>query len=220
MAGTLAGSERGRMTACTAQASEHGLNTPESAVSRISPVAYSSTTGGPGRGGPGERAGSRGRIDPYPLVVRPFAAAPPAAPIVDMRSAWARRRRGAGAGSAWAEVIDGLRAFAGAGSGEAVELETIKPFDSRRGADHDELDRVLAALDAGQPVGFFGWWPSEVTAETTEILGVDAIEVLPPDRKGAGLVERPRRRDRRLRAPRRIPGWGLPHRPQQLADLG
>ena len=151
-------------------------------------MAYSSTTGGPCRGGPGERIGKRGHVDPYPLAVRPFAAAPPAAPVVDMRDDWARQHHRTGAPSAWEQVVDDLRSFATGASGDDVELETIKPFDSRRGADHDELERVIAALDAGQAVGFYGWWPSEVAAATTEILGVDAIEVLPPDRKGAGLV--------------------------------
>ncbi len=149
-------------------------------------MAYSSTTGGPGRGGPGERAGTRGHVDPYPLAVRPFAAAPPAAPVVDMRAAWATHHRGDGA-AGWQQVIDELRSFASR-AGDDIELDTIKSFDSRHGADHDQLERVTAALDAGQAVGFFGWWPSEVSAATTEILGIDAIEVLPPDRKGAGLL--------------------------------
>ena len=109
-----------------------------------------------------------------------------------MRDAWSTRPRGAVmSGGTWDQLVADVHAFAasGAASGGSVQIDTIKPFDSRRGADHDELERVLAALDAGRPVAFFGWWPSEVAAETTEILGVDAIEVLPPDRKGAGLVD-------------------------------
>ena len=49
--------------------------------------------------------------------------------------------------------------------------------------------RVLDCLDAGRPVAFYGWWPTAELATTTEILGVDAMEVPPPDRKRTGLAD-------------------------------
>ena len=58
--------------------------------------------------------------------------------------------RGDGA-AGWQQVIDELRSFASR-AGDDIELDTIKSFDRRRGADHDQLERVLAALDAGRPV--------------------------------------------------------------------
>ena len=45
------------------------------------------------------------------------------------------------------------------------------------------------ALDAGWPVAFYGWWPIEAAADTTDILGVDAMEVPPPDRKRTTLAD-------------------------------
>jgi Transcription factor WhiB/Papain family cysteine protease len=52
-----------------------------------------------------------------------------------------------------------------------------------------QLDRTIAALDAGWPVAFYGWWPIEAAAVTTDILGVDAMEVPPPDRKRTTLAD-------------------------------
>ena len=143
-----------------------------------------------------------------------------------MRVDWGRQLRPTDGGSAWDQVLDNLHSFAagdagdGGDGGGSVVVDTIKPFDSRRGAGHDELEQVLAALDAGQPVGFYGWWPSEVTATTTEILGVDAIEVLPPDRKGVGLVNGHAVAIVGYGRHDAFPGGGLPDRPQRLADLG
>ena len=48
---------------------------------------------------------------------------------------------------------------------------------------------MLDCLDAGRPVAFYGWWPTAELATTTEILGVDAMEVPPPDRKRTGLAD-------------------------------
>ena len=173
-----------------------------------------------GSAGATEDAGHRrGHVDPYPLAVRPLAAAPSAAPVVDLRvgagrGRAARRRRHRRLGTA----VDYLEQFGGTGA--TVARETIKPFDRRPGADHDQLDRVLAALDDGRPVAFYGWWPTEGAAATTEILGIDAMEVPPPDRKSGRAGRRPRRRHRRLRPPRRLPGRRLRDRAQRVADRG
>ena len=48
---------------------------------------------------------------------------------------------------------------------------------------------MLDALDNGRPVAFYGWWPTAELAAVSDILGVDAMDVPPPDRKGAGLAD-------------------------------
>ena len=58
-----------------------------------------------------------------------------------------------------------------------------------RAADQPQLARVLAALDDGRAVAFYGWWPTAELAGVSDILGVDAMDVPPPDRKGAGLAD-------------------------------
>ena len=156
----------------------------------IDHVAYSTSVGGRGRSDEGRRDHRRGHVDPYPLTVRSLEVAPSAAPVVDLRSApQAGPLAGDVTSDAWEHAVDYLRRFVTGGSGAPVVCETIKPFDRRRGADHDQLDMVIAALDAGRPVAFYGWWPTEGVADTTEILGIDAMEVPPPDRKWAGLVD-------------------------------
>lgn len=155
-------------------------------------MAFSTSVGGLGRSDEGRRGTRRGHVDPYPLTVRPLEVAPSAAPVVDLRSA-----PGAGPlvdahlarADAWEQALDYLHRFVTGGSGAPVVRETIKAFGRRRGADHNQLDRVLATLDDGRPVAFYGWWPTEGAADTTEILGIDAMEVPPPDRKRAGLVD-------------------------------
>jgi WhiB family redox-sensing transcriptional regulator len=105
---------------------------------------------------------------------------------VDLRARLRAAPTGAGTASSWQHAVDSLRVV---GTPDAVTTETIKSFDRRRGADHAQLDAVLAALDAGCPVAFYGWWPTRAAATTTEILGIDAMEVPPPDRKGVHLVD-------------------------------
>jgi hypothetical protein len=146
--------------------------------------------GGRGRSDEGHRVSRRRHVEPYPLTVRPLEVAPSAAPVVDLRSApHAGPLDEDTTVDAWERSVDYVRRFVASGSQRPVVGETIKRFDRRRGADHDQLDRVLATLDDGRPVAFYGWWPTEGAADTTEILGIDAMEVPPPDRKWAGLVD-------------------------------
>jgi WhiB family redox-sensing transcriptional regulator len=70
-----------------------------------------------------------------------------------------------------------------------VSGDTIKGFDRSCGADRNQLDRAIAALDAGSAVAFYGWWPTPETLNHAPILGVELMEVPTPDRKGATLVD-------------------------------
>ena len=145
--------------------------------------------GGPGRSGEGRRHVRRGHVDPYALAVRPLAAVSSVAPVVDLRATLPAAPTGGGTVDAWEDVVDYLRTTVAGTTGVAVATDTIKSFDRRRGADQAQLSAVLAALDAGRPVAFYGWWPTAATASTTEILGIDAMEVPPPNRKGHALVD-------------------------------
>ena len=118
-----------------------------------------------------------------------MAAAPGAGPVVDLRATLLAAPPGVGTASAWEHAVGYLRAVARVATGAAAATETIKSFDRRRGADQAQLEAVLGAIDAGRPVAWYGWWPTGETATTTEILGVDAMEVPPPDRKGSHLVD-------------------------------
>jgi hypothetical protein len=99
---------------------------------------------------------------------------------------------GESATTPWEGAIAYLRDFVAKGpitAGCELVAETIKPYNAYRGADHDQMRRVLECLDAGRPIAFYGWWPTAELATTTEILGVDAMEVPPPDRKRSGLAD-------------------------------
>lgn len=126
---------------------------------------------------------------PYALAVRPMAAAAGAGPVVDLRATLRAVPPGGGTDGAWDLAVGYVCASVAGEGGAAAATETIKSFDRRRGADQAELEAVVAALDAGRPVAFYGWWPTSTAAATTEILGVDAMEVPPPDRKGRELVD-------------------------------
>lgn len=128
-------------------------------------------------------------MTPYALAVRPLAAAPGATPVVDLRTTLRAVPEGGGTTGAWDLAVDYVCTCVDGGAGAAAAAETIKSFDRRRGADQAQLDAVVAALDSGRPVAFYGWWPTREAAATTEILGVDAMEVPPPDRKGRELVD-------------------------------
>jgi Transcription factor WhiB/Papain family cysteine protease len=124
--------------------------------------------------------------------VRPLSAPPAAAPVVDLRDRPHAVPLGEHAATAWEGAIDYLRDFVAEGAviaGNELISETIKPFNRRRGADLEQMRKVLECLDAGRPVAFYGWWPTAELATTTEILGVDAMEVPPPDRKRSGLAD-------------------------------
>ncbi len=143
-------------------------------------------------GGSARTEAERGCIDPYPLAVRPLSAPPAAAPVVDLRDEPHARPLGGGGRPAWDAAVDYLRDFVTGGAvdaGAAIIGETIKPFNRHRGADQDQMRRVLDCLDSGHPVAFYGWWPTAESATTSEILGVDTMEVPPPDRKQMGLAD-------------------------------
>jgi hypothetical protein len=148
-----------------------------------------SMVGGPGRTDDRVDGRGHGQLGPYPLAVRPLAAVPPVAPVVDLRGVAGRLVDATGP---WDDALAYLDTFVrttgNVGPEAAVVEETIKRHDSRRGADAGQLAAVLAALDDGRPVAFYGWWPTEAAAATSGILGVDAVDVPPPDRKWAGLV--------------------------------
>jgi hypothetical protein len=117
-------------------------------------------------------------------------APPAAAPVVDLRRAPHALPLADSGSRAWDGAIDYLRDFVADGQApDGLVDETIKRFDTRRGADLEQLRRVLECLDAGRPVAFYGWWPTAELASTTEILGVDTMEVPPPDRKSTGLAD-------------------------------
>jgi Transcription factor WhiB/Papain family cysteine protease len=117
---------------------------------------------------------------------------PGAAPVVDLRDQPCAGPLSDHGAKAWEGAIDYLRTFVAGGTITCetdLVSETIKSYNAHRGADHDQLRRVLDSLDAGRPVAFYGWWPTAALATTTDILGVDAMEVPPPDRKRTGLVD-------------------------------
>ena len=128
-------------------------------------MAYSSNTGGPGRSGEGRRSIRRGHVAPYPLPVRPLAAAAAAAPVVDLRATMHAVPPGGGTAGAWEHAVDYVRTTVAGDAGTAVATDTIKSFDRRRGADQAQLDATVASLDAGRPVAFYGWWPTEPAAD-------------------------------------------------------
>lgn len=132
---------------------------------------------------------ARGHVAPYALPARPLPVGTSASPVVDLRPALAEFVDDRDV--TWDAVMAFVGRAAGArpDGGQQPARETIKSFDPRRGADHAQLEHVLATLDRGRPVAFYGWWPTEATAATTPTLGVDAMEVPPPDRKGAGVVD-------------------------------
>ena len=152
-------------------------------------MAYKTGTGGPGRSDEERRDIRRGHVDPYALTVRPIAAVPAAAPVVDLRVSMRAAPSGGGTACAWEHAVDYVRRTVVGEAGVAAVTETIKSYDRRRGADQVQLETVLTVLDSGRPVAFYGWWPTSETATATDILGVDAMEVPPPDRKGRDLVD-------------------------------
>lgn len=68
-----------------------------------------------------------------------------------------------------------------------VASDTIKGHDRSCGADAGQFGRVLDALDRGKPVACLGWWPAAEPAPTTPMLGVEILDIPPPDRKGTEL---------------------------------
>jgi WhiB family redox-sensing transcriptional regulator len=130
-------------------------------------------------------------VEAYPLPARPLPASPEVGPIVDLRGT-AVDTAGLDGLAPWLWSVEYVRRFvAGSSDGVIDDLveDPIKGFDPSTGTDQPQLARVLDALDDGRAVAFYGWWPTAELAGVSDILGVDAMDVPPPDRKGAGLAE-------------------------------
>lgn len=130
-------------------------------------------------------------MEAYALPARPLPADAEVAPLVDLRHLDIDMGTLAGL-SPWLWSIEfARRTVIGHdehGMRPLVE-ESIKGFDNRAGADQHQFAGVLDALDAGRAVAFYGWWPTAELASVSDVLGVDAMDVPPPDRKGAGLID-------------------------------
>ena len=198
-------------------ASEHDLNRGGNGGGMIAGVAYRTAMGGHGRSDEGRRVIRRGHVDPYPLTVRPLAAAPSAAPVVDLRAtaggptrSTARRRR-LGARRRLP------RRFVPA-AGDAVVRETIKrvrPPPRRRPRPARARPRRARRRAAGRVL--------RLVADG----GGGDDDRDPRHRRHGGAAarpqvgrarRRPRRRHRRLRPPRRVPRRRLRDRAQRVAD--
>src|SRR5918999_981280 len=124
-------------------------------------------------------------MEAYSLPARPLPSGTNVAPVVDLRSVDVDMGGLAGL-SPWLWCIEFVRravAARGEPSRRLVE-EAIKGFDSMSGSSQQQLASVLAALDDGRAVAFYGWWPIAELASVSDILGVDAMTVPTPDRKG------------------------------------
>ena len=130
-------------------------------------------------------------MEAYPLPARPLPDGTHVAPIVDLRGA-AVDVTGLAGLSPWLWSVEYARRVVAATTGQPSERLTedaIKSFDSTSGTGQPQLTRVLEALDDGRAVAFYGWWPTAELASVSDILGVDAMDVPPPDRKGGGLAD-------------------------------
>jgi WhiB family redox-sensing transcriptional regulator len=129
-------------------------------------------------------------VDAYPLPARPLPLDGDVAPIVDLRGGAVDGGDLVGL-SPWLWCVEYVRRIVAASRDRHATLveEQIKGFDISSGSDQAQFARVLAALDAGRPVAFYGWWPTAELAGVSDILGVDAMDVPPPDRKGRGLAD-------------------------------
>lgn len=133
-------------------------------------------------------------MESYELSVRPIPATSLAAPTVDLRSRHVDMSDLVDLvdRDSWEWCREFVRRFVGGSDDRAARRltdDTIKVLDRHRGADRKQLAAVLEALDHDRPVAVYGWWPIREAASVTDILGVDAMDVPPPDRKGSGLVE-------------------------------
>lgn len=70
-----------------------------------------------------------------------------------------------------------------------LQADFIKPWNAAKGASQAQLNKALSYLDAHIPVAFGGWWPDGSIAGTTQILGVDVMNVPPASEKGQGLFD-------------------------------
>ena len=129
-------------------------------------------------------------MDAYPLPARPLPTGTDVAPIVDLRGPVVDLTDLEGL-APWQWCVEFARHWLTTTDQPAESLveDAIKDFDATCGTTQAELARVLEALDDGRPVAFYGWWPTVELAGVSDILGVDAMDVPPPDRKGAGLAD-------------------------------
>jgi WhiB family redox-sensing transcriptional regulator len=126
-------------------------------------------------------------MEAYPLPARPLPTGTEVSPVVDLRGP-AIDLSGLDGLAAWPWCVEFARRWLTTADQDLVE-ESIKDFDTTSGTSQVELARVLEALDDGRPVAFYGWWPTSDVAAVSDILGVDAMDVPPPDRKGFGLAD-------------------------------
>lgn len=130
-------------------------------------------------------------MDAYPLPARPLPVDSVVAPRADLRGTPVDTD-GLDGLSPWLWCIEYVRRAVAAGRADVARRlveDTIKAFDRNSGTTHQQLDAVLEALDNDRPVAIYGWWPTPGLAAVTDILGVDAMEVPTPDRKGRGLTD-------------------------------
>ena len=130
-------------------------------------------------------------MESYALPARPLPTVSRVAPVVDLRNRYVETSD-LDAQEPWEwcrEFVDRFVSGADDRSARRLTDDTIKGFDRAQGADHHQLATVLDALDHGRPVAFYGWWPTAAAAGVTDILGVDAMDVPPPDRKGTDVVD-------------------------------
>jgi WhiB family transcriptional regulator, redox-sensing transcriptional regulator len=129
-------------------------------------------------------------MEAYPLPARPLPTGTDVSPVVDLRGPAIDFNDSDGL-EPWPWCVEYARRWLSSADQPAEDLveESIKNFDATSGTDQAELARVLEALDDGRPVAFYGWWPTPDLATVSDILGVDAMDVPPPDRKGAGLAD-------------------------------
>jgi WhiB family redox-sensing transcriptional regulator len=128
-------------------------------------------------------------VQAYPLPARPLPVGNDVAPLVDLRGPEIDLS-GLDGSDPWSWCVEYARTWLSAPDANDVLAEDlIKEFDATSGTSQAQLARVLDALDDGRPVAFYGWWPTAELAAVSDILGVDAMDVPPPDRKGAGLAD-------------------------------
>ena len=130
-------------------------------------------------------------MEAYPLPARPLPIDTLAPAVVDLRDLVVDDGGLSGL-SPWQWALEYVRrcvTTSAMDQHEELVEDPIKEFDAGSGSDRHQLARVLEALDQGRAVAFYGWWPTAELAAVSDILGVDAMDVPTPDRKGAGLAD-------------------------------
>ena len=130
-------------------------------------------------------------MEAYPLPARPLPIDTLAPAVVDLRDLVVDDGGLSGL-SPWQWALEYVRrcvTTSATDQHEELVEDPIKEFDAGSGSDRHQLARVLEALDQGRPVAFYGWWPTAELAAVSDILGIDAMDVPTPDRKGAGLAD-------------------------------